>query len=93
MATVRRTASAGRSRPVSPWQLPAPWIRPERFARTIREDAPGYVAALAFLAAYALLVVDAAPILQAALNLTGSGLAACYLWRKRALPNVILNVA
>ncbi|MPZ14914.1 MAG: hypothetical protein GEU73_10920 [Chloroflexi bacterium] len=70
-----------------------PRIRPGRFARTICKDAPGYVAALAFLGAYALLVASAAPILQAALNLTGSGLAACYLWRKRALPNVLLNVA
>jgi len=61
--------------------------------RTFREEAPGYLAAVAFLSAYALGMAGAAAILQAALNLTGSGLAAGYLWRKRALPNVLLNVA
>jgi hypothetical protein len=61
--------------------------------RTLREEAPGYLAAVAFLSAYALGMAGAAAILQAALNLTGSGLATSYLWRKRAMPNVLLNVA
>jgi hypothetical protein len=60
--------------------------------RTLRREAPGYLAAVAFLAAY-LLMVAGSRIFQAALNLAGSGLATSYLWRKRAMPNVLLNVA
>jgi hypothetical protein len=61
--------------------------------RSLRKEAPGYLAAIAFLAAYLLLVAGSGRILQAALNLAGSGLATSYLWRKRAMPNVLLNVA
>jgi hypothetical protein len=67
--------------------------RAARLARALRREALGYLAAIAFLSAYALMIAGAARILQAALNLMGSGLAASYLWRKRALPNVLLNVA
>jgi hypothetical protein len=48
---------------------------------------------LSFVAAYLLMVSGVGRATQAALNLAGSGLAATYLWRKRALPNVLLNVA
>ena len=61
--------------------------------RTLRREAPGYLAAIAFLAAYILMVAGSSRAFQAALNLAGSGLAASYLWRKRAVPNVLLNVA
>jgi hypothetical protein len=61
--------------------------------RTLRQEAPGYLAATAFLVAYLLMVAGSGRIFQAALNLAGSGLATSYLWRKRAMPNVLLNVA
>jgi hypothetical protein len=61
--------------------------------RTFREEASGYLAAVSFLVAYVLMVAGVGRISQAVLNLAGSGLAAVYLWRKRALPNVLLNVA
>ena len=64
-----------------------------RAVAALRGEAPGYAAAVAFLSAYLLTVTAVAPVLQAVLNLIGAGLAASYLWRKGALPNVLLNVA
>lgn len=59
----------------------------------LRTEGPGYVAMLAFLAAYLLNVADAGRHAQAALNLAGAGIGAAYLYGKHALPSVISNLA
>lgn len=61
-------------------------------AQAIRKDAPGYVATVAFLLAYALTVAEAAPMLASTLNVAGGLTAAFYLHGKNAVPSVISNV-
>ncbi len=67
--------------------------RQRRWARAARKDAAGYLATLAFLLAYALTVIDTAPLLVAALNVGGALTAAAYLYGKKAVPSVISNLA
>lgn len=61
-------------------------------AQAIRRDAPGYVATVAFLLAYALTVGEAAPLLASTLNFAGGLTAAFYLHGKGAVPSVISNL-
>lgn len=61
-------------------------------ASSIRLEAAGYIAMLAFLLAYLLNVVGTGYAVQAALNLIGAVIGALYLRRKKALPSVISNV-
>lgn len=61
-------------------------------ASSIRLEAAGYIAMLAFLLAHLLNVVGIGHGAQAALNLIGAGTGALYLRRKKALPSVISNV-
>lgn len=60
--------------------------------QAIRKDAPGYVATVAFLLAYALTVSDAVPALASTLNVAGGVTSAFYLRGKNAVPSVISNV-
>lgn len=64
-----------------------------RWVQSVREDAAGYVAMILFLFAYALMMSGAEAIVHSMLNLVGSAIAGTYLYRKGAMPNVILNVA
>lgn len=61
-------------------------------ASSIRLEAAGYIAMLAFLLAYLLNVVGRAYVAQAALNLIGAVIGALYLRRKKALPSMISNI-
>ena len=60
---------------------------------SIRADAPGYIAMIAFLCAYLLNVAAVGPLVQAALNLVGASVGAIYLHKKNAIPSVISNLA
>lgn len=60
---------------------------------SLRTEAPGYVAMVAFLCAYLLSVVGAGHLIQAALNLIGASVGAAYLRKKDAIPSVISNLA
>jgi hypothetical protein len=59
---------------------------------SLRAEAPGYVAMIAFLSAYLLSVAGVGHLVQAALNLTGAAVGAAYLHKKNALPSVISNL-
>jgi len=61
--------------------------------RRVVSELAGYVATVAFLAAYLLSVAGTGVAVQAALNLVGAVVAAVYLYGKRAMPSVISNVA
>lgn len=63
------------------------------WVRSIRADAPGYFAMLAFLCAYLLDIVGAGHLIGAALNLVGAVVGAIYLQKKGAVPSVISNLA
>ena len=61
--------------------------------RSIKSEAAGYFAMVAFLSAYLLNVTGTGHLLQAALNLSGAAVAAFYLYKKGAVPSVISNLA
>jgi hypothetical protein len=61
--------------------------------QTLRSEAAGYFAMVAFLSAYLLNVAGAGHYVQAALNFSGAVVAAFYLHKKRAVPSVISNLA
>lgn len=56
-------------------------------------EAAGYLAMLAFLAAYLLNVAGLSQSIQFVLNLSGAAIGAGYLSTKGAVPSVISNVA
>ncbi len=60
---------------------------------SMKSEAAGYFAMVAFLSAYLLNVTGAGHVLQAALNLSGAAVAAFYLYKKGAVPSVISNLA
>lgn len=60
---------------------------------SIRAEAPGYFAMVAFLCAYLLDIVGAGHLIKAALNLAGAAVGAIYLHKKGAIPSVISNLA
>lgn len=62
-------------------------------SHSLRADAAGYFAMVAFLSAYLLNIAGAGRLVQAALNLAGSVVAAAYLYKKGAVPSVISNLA
>ena len=61
--------------------------------RSIKSEAAGYFAMVAFLSAYLLNVTGTGHLVQAALNLSGAAVAAFYLYKKGAVPSVISNLA
>jgi hypothetical protein len=67
--------------------------REDRLVQTLREEALGYFAMLAFLIAYLLSQAGMGHIAQAALNFIGAAVGAVYLLRKHAVPSVISNLA
>lgn len=71
----------------------APKVTVGSLVSSIRPELAGYFAMVAFLSAYLLNVAGAGHLLQAGLNLAGAAVAAVYLYKKRALPSVISNVA
>ena len=76
----------GKSIPAAPDKNVSTW------AGSIRAEAPGYFAMLAFLSAYLLDVAGAGQLIKAALNLAGAAVGAIYLQKKGALPSVISNL-
>jgi hypothetical protein len=79
------------------WCGPAPAAEarkePTSSSHSLRDDATGYFAMVAFLSAYLLNIAGAGRLIQAVLNLAGSLVAAAYLYKKRAVPSVISNLA
>lgn len=72
---------------------PSGAVEPRRIrGHSIRSEVAGYLAMLAFLAAYLLNVAGVGPMAQAALNLSGGIAGATYLLGKHAVPSVISNL-
>jgi hypothetical protein len=87
-------ADAGTGRPFG-WCGPAP--PPQHQTKpssggSLKSEAAGYFAMLAFLSAYVLSVAGVGPLFQAACNASGAAVAALYLRRKGAIPSVISNL-
>lgn len=61
--------------------------------RSIRGEAGGYFAMLAFLCAYLLDVLGTGQLMRAVLNLSGAAMGAIYLHGKGAVPSVLSNLA
>lgn len=70
-------------------------IAPESpsWTRSVRSEASGYFAMMAFLIAYLLNVAGVTHLTQVILNLSGAAVAAGYLRKKGAIPSVISNIA
>lgn len=77
----------GTAIPAAPQESVSSW------GRSIRAEAAGYFAMLAFLSAYLLDVAGAGQLIKAALNLAGATVGAIYLQKKGAMPSVISNLA
>lgn len=79
------------------WCGPAPSAAVDRQTSSthlsLRSEAAGYFAMIAFLIAYALNVSGTGRLIQVALNLSAAIAAAAYLNKKGALPSVISNLA
>ncbi|MBW3587951.1 MAG: hypothetical protein KY429_00840 [Actinobacteria bacterium] len=81
--------------PLASWCGPIPVQDEEELAvskRWLTSEGPGYLAMVAFLAAYLLMVAQAHYLVPALLNLVGSAGAVIYLRRKAALPSLISNL-
>jgi hypothetical protein len=76
-----------------PVPTPGASSEPSLSSHSFRADAAGYFAMVAFLSAYLLNIAGAGRLVQAALNLAGSVVAAAYLYKKGAVPSVISNLA
>lgn len=81
--------------PLAGWCGPIPVEdedEPAPSERWLTSEGPGYLAMVAFLAAYLLMMAQIHYLVPALLNLVGSAGAAIYLRRKAALPSVISNL-